>query len=302
MTLDLSNFRLQVPLAPFTWWKIGGSADYLIEPKSIDEAAAAWRKATKSGGPVTWLGGGSNVLIGDRGIRGFVLLSRSLNRVEEVIETDGRLQIVTQSGAFKSELVKIFLKHKLAPALFLCGIPGEVGGGVVMNAGVGEEIRPREFCEIVDWIEIIDPAQDFAVKRIGARDLKWSYRHSEGWQPGWIVRVAVSWPLKVEEDLMNRVRLATRNRVQRQPLELPSCGSVFRNPPGHKAGALIEKAGLKGYQVGAAQVSLKHANFIVNLGRATASDVRAVMDHVQTTVQTQFGVKLETEVRFLGEF
>lgn len=298
------ELKTNVPLAPRTWWKIGGPAQYLAEPSNVVELAEAMKLALENNWPVTVLGGGSNVLVSDAGIEGLTLVLSKLNTIESVRETDGRLEIVAQAGVNKADLTKIFLQHKLAPALFLCGLPGEVGGGVVMNAGVGEMITPREFVEIVHWIDVLLPTADGQVekKSISARDLHWGYRHCEGWQPGVIARVAVAWPLDQQPDLMDKVRQATKNRLARQPLEWPSCGSVFRNPRDGKAGALIEKSGLKGHAIGPAQVSEKHANFIINRGGATAKDVWALIQHIQTTVRDQQGVELTPEVRLLGQW
>ncbi len=248
--------------------------------------------------PVTILGGGTNVLVSDRGIRGLVVCMRKFVSVD-ADERDGRLIITASAGTPKSELVKIFTKWKLAPALFLCGLPGDVGGGIVMNAGVGENIVPREFVEITDWIEVF---REKSAIRFEKRDLFWRYRHSEGWQPGIVVRAQLSWPLEPDPEIGKKVKEATKQRLVKQPLNLPSCGSTFKNPPGNRSGALIDQAGLKGFQIGGAQVSPKHANFIVNLGGATAADVDAVIQHVRKTVKEKFQIALETEVRYLGEW
>ena len=287
-------------LAELTWWKIGGLADYIAFPKSINEVkdALAWAKSHSQ--PVTVLGAGSNVLISDQGIAGLVLCMRQMSGLQ-VLELEDQIKIECFAGTPKSDLVKVFLKHKLAPALFLCGLPGDVGGGIVMNAGVSEDIVPREFCEIVEWIEVVRDDLQNPI-RILKNELQWSYRTSQGWQPGVVVRAGISWPLQPEPEIMNLVKQATKARLQKQPLELPSCGSVFQNPPGNKAGALIEQAGLKGYRVGGAEVSTKHSNFIVNTGGATAADVDAIIRHVQATVQKKFDVSLKPEVKYLGRW
>jgi len=293
------EIREKVLLKDWAWWKIGGPADFFCLPESLDDLREALRFARQRALPVTILGGGTNVLISDAGVEGLVLCMRKLNGVE-TREEGGRISLEALAGTPKFELTKIFMKRKLAPALFLCGLPGDVGGGVVMNAGVAEAIEPREFCEIVDWFEVMDFSGD--VRRWLRSEVSWEYRHSQGWQPGVVVRVGVSWPLTVEETIPLRVREATKNRLARQPLDLPSCGSTFKNPPGFKAGALIEQVGLKGYTVGGAQVSPKHANFIVNTGGASAADVKQIIEHIQSVVKARFGVALETEVRVLGRW
>jgi UDP-N-acetylmuramate dehydrogenase len=298
------DIRAGVSLAPLTWWKIGGTADHFAEPSTIADLAEAMRIANQKQWPITVLGGGSNILVSDKGIAGLTLSLRNLCSIETVREIDGRLEIVALAGANKAEITKIFLQRKLAPALFLCGLPGEVGGGVVMNAGVGEMITPREFVEIVEWIEVLKPTEngDIEKRSFSGRELHWSYRHCEGWQPGVIARVALSWSLDPRQDVMEKVRLATKMRREKQPLEWPSCGSVFRNPPGGKAGALIEQSGLKGFSIGAAQISEKHANFIINRGGARAQDVMNLINHIQGVVRDKHGVELTPEVKFLGRW
>ncbi len=298
------ELRAQVSLASFTWWKIGGVADQVAEPQTVAELAEALELAFRNKWPVTVLGGGSNILVSDRGIEGLTILLRGLSAIESVEGRGGRLHVVALAGANKAELTKIFLSRKLAPALFLCGLPGEIGGGVVMNAGVGEMITPREFVEITDWIEVLRPLESGKIEKrsFSGRELKWTYRHCEGWQPGVISRVGLSWPIDPQADMMDKVRLANKNRLSRQPLEWPSCGSVFRNPPGGKSGALIEQSGLKGFQIGLAQISEKHANFIINRGGASAFDVRRLIEHVQATVLAKHGVELHPEVKFIGRW
>lgn len=285
-------------LNEWTFWKIGGPADFFCLPKTIEDLKEAVRFAELKNLAITILGGGTNVLVSDRGIRGLVICLQEFVQVESE-EKDGRLVVRATAGTPKSELTKIFLKNKLAPALFLCGLPGDVGGGVVMNAGVSEMISPREFVEITDWFEVLRGDE---IIRFQKTDINWHYRHSDGWQPGIVVRAQLSWPLNPDAEIGRKVKDATKNRLSKQPLNLPSCGSTFKNPPGHKAGALIDQSGLKGFRIGGAEVSPKHANFIVNIGGAKAQDVDAIIRHVQKTVQDKFQVSLETEVRYLGEW
>jgi UDP-N-acetylmuramate dehydrogenase len=286
-------------LASFTSWNVGGPAEHFCTPVALEELVEAYHWAHTHKLPVTVLGGGTNVLVSDEGVDGFVIGLSKFGGTQ-VRELDGRLHISAFAGTAKSEILKIFLKYKLAPALFLAGLPGDVGGGVVMNAGVAEDFKPREFMELVDWIEIIRPSEK--IKRIDKKDLKVAYRHCEGWQPGIIVRVHMSWPLEPQEGILEKVKEANKTRLQKQPLDLPSCGSVFRNPEGGKAGALIEQCGLKGFKIGGAQVSTKHANFIVNTGDASARDIHKVIEHVKHTVKAEKGVSLQTEVVYLGKW
>jgi UDP-N-acetylmuramate dehydrogenase len=289
-----------VALKDYAWWKIGGPADFFCLPKSPGEVREAVEFASTKGLPLTILGGGTNVLISDAGVEGLVICMRKLSGVT-LSEEEGLFRIDALAGTPKSELTKHFLKRKLAPALFLCGLPGDVGGGVVMNAGVGEMIAPREFVEIVEWVEFLD-LRSGAIKRKTRDELQWTYRHSTGWEPGIVVRAGIAWPLEPDVDIPKKVTDASKVRRSKQPLELPSCGSTFKNPKDHKAGALIEQSGMKGFRIGGAEVSPKHANFIVNTGGATAKDVDGIIRAVKAKVKERFDVELETEVRYLGRW
>ena len=313
------------PLAPLTSWLVGGRADFLALPTNETELRQAVAWANKKSLPLTLLGGGTNVLVSDRGVRGLTIGLRKLTEITAARAAD-RFHITCLAGTSKSELLKFFLKERLEPALFLAGIPGDVGGGVAMNAGIGEQVTPREFVEIVDWIEVLglsaqEPnaqsgkmsrgpletdASALALTRFTAQQLQWAYRHSGGWQPGIIVRVGLSWPLTPSTDILKRVKEANLLRLSKQPLDLPSCGSVFINPELDgvklKSGQLIETAGLKGFKIGGAQVSNKHANFIVNTGAATATDIHQVIEAVKEVVAKKHGVQLRTEVVYLGEW
>lgn len=293
------TIQQNVRLAPYTSWQVGGNAEHFCLPTTLEEIQSAQTWAQQNGVSVTILGGGSNVLISDQGIQGLTICLKNFSGTE-IREESGHLKIIAKSGTSKSELLKIFLKHQLAPALFLAGIPGDVGGGIVMNAGVAEMFKPREFVELTEWIEVLRP--DNKVEKIDAKKLKWVYRHTDGWQPGIITAVGLSWPLQKDPTVLTQVRDANKIRLSKQPLDMPSCGSVFKNPEGHKAAQLTDSCGLKGFTVGGAQVSKKHANFIVNIGDAKASEIWQVIQHVQKTVKEKTGVQLTTEVVRLGSW
>lgn len=293
-----------VRLSSYSSWLVGGDAEYFSEPRDLSELQTVLKWARSKNQEITILSGGTNVLISDHGVSGLVIALKKMSFLE-ARELDGRLVIECLAGTSKSELLKVFLKHRLEPALFLAGLPGDVGGGVAMNAGIGELTTPREFVEIVDWIEVMrwsDSARDFEVRRFMKSDLDWSYRHCEGWRPGVMTRVGLSWPLEPQADILARVKQANQIRLTKQPLDMPSCGSVFVNPPGGKSGQLIESCGLKGFSIGGAQVSKKHANFIVNTGGAKAADIHGVIEHVRTTVREHTGFELKTEVVRLGRW
>jgi UDP-N-acetylmuramate dehydrogenase len=305
------KIQSEIPLAPMTSWRVGGPAEFLAEPVSMDELKEAMNWARANSHEITVLSGGTNVLVSDNGVRGLVIALHKLSgaQTRESVHADGRtyLEIGCLAGTSKSELLKIFLKYKLAPALFLAGIPGDVGGGVAMNAGIGEMWTPREFVELVEWIEVLRFSKSASsgepqLVRIAAHDLQWSYRHCNGWQPGIIARVGLAWPLEPQDDILARVRSANQVRASKQPLDQPSCGSVFINPAGAKSGQLIEQLGLKGFTIGGAKVSEKHANFIVNMGFATACDIHSVILEVQRRARAERGVELKTEVVYLGNW
>lgn len=296
MSLNILN---NVNLAQYTSWLIGGDADHFCLPTTIDELREALIYAKQKSLPITILGGGSNVLISDKGIRGLTIGLRRFSEISTEIR-DGRMYINCLSGTGKSELLKVFLKNQMGPALFLAGLPGDVGGGVVMNAGVAEMFTPREFMEMVDSIEVMTAEGE--IKELQKNDLKISYRHTDGWQPHIVTRVKLSWPYERNPEILTQVREANKIRLSKQPLDMPSCGSVFKNPEGHKVAQLIDQCGLKGYRIGGAQVSTKHANFIVNVEDAKASDVWALIQHVQKTVKEQKNVDISTEVIRLGEW
>lgn len=282
-------------------WKIGGEAEFYCSPNSIDECIEAHEWAKEKDLKVTYLGLGSNVLISDDGIEGLVISSRKLKKIEvtEHPEED-LLRITCLAGNWKMELLRTFLKYQLPPALMFAGIPGDIGGGIAMNAGISEKIEPREFVEVTEWIEVL---RDGEIHRYENEVLDWSYRHCNGWQPGMIVRAGFAWPLsKVDPDIKIKVKEANQRRLTKQPLDMPSCGSVFVNPLPHHSGKLIQDAGLKGHTIGGAQISEKHANFIVNIGDAKASDVKQLIELAQSTIKEKNNIDLKTEVRFLGRW
>ncbi len=289
------------PLRQLNTWLVGGAAEHICFPESENDIRFVLEYAHSHKLKVTVLSGGSNVLVADKGISGLVINLRQYSGFISI--QDGEFyEVAVKAGTSKSEILKFYLKRKLDPAIFLAGIPGDVGGGVVMNAGVSEAIQPREFTEIVDWIDVISLEPPFKTRRYAHRELTWSYRHCEGWRPGIISMVGLKCPNRENNSVIEIVRQANRIRLQKQPLDMPSCGSVFVNPPGHKAAQLIDSCGLKGFQIGGAQVSTKHANFIVNTGTATAVDISDVIVHVQKVVMENTQVALTTEVIRLGEW
>ena len=286
-------------LAPYTSWLIGGPAEHFVLPQDYEELTQAVAYAKENKLAITVLGGGSNVLVSDLGVKGMVICLQKFSGISYLL-SDNRIQIEALAGTGKNELLKIFLKHQLTPALFLAGLPGDVGGGVVMNAGVAEAFHPREFMELVDQIEVM--TLDGELKIFKNSDLHVEYRHTTGFQPHIVTKIFMSWPYEQHPEIITQVRDANKVRLSKQPLDKPSCGSVFKNPPGHKVAQLIDQCGLKGTRVGDAEVSTKHANFIVNTGHASATHTWELIQLVKNTVKEKTNIEIQTEVLRLGNW
>jgi UDP-N-acetylmuramate dehydrogenase len=283
--------KLDEPLKRYTAWKIGGPADALLEPANTDELIEAIKKAREHGIPVTVLGGGTNVLIRDGGIRGLTIrLAKSLKGVE--IEGS---HVVADAGALYPVLANSTAGRALAGLEFATGIPGTVGGAVYMNAGAyGSETK-----EVLDWADVY---QDGAVVRMENAALKLSYRRSILHDhPDWVVlRAGYTLAPGDPVELKARIKEFRTQRMNGSP-NRPSCGSTFKRPPGDFPGRVIEAAGLKGTRVGQVEVSPVHANYFVNLGGATSQEALELMVLVREKVREKLGVELEPEVRVLGE-
>ena len=294
------EIQKQVSLKQFTGWKVGGQAQYFCAPKNLDELKQGCLFGREKNLPINILSGGTNSLISDQGIPGLVIHLKHLQGFK-VIKDKNHIQILSLSGTSKSQIFKVFSELKLAPALFLCGLPGDIGGGVVMNAGVSYDVHPYEFSQIVEFIEVFS-FKDHQLKTFKKEDLKWRYRACTGWEEGIIYRISLKQANTMLKDFHQQLRHINRKRLASQPLNHPTCGSVFKNPPNNKAGKLIEESGLKGFQQGGAEISKKHANFIINKGLATALDIHHIICHVQKTVKNKFNIQLEPEVRYMGEW
>lgn len=282
--------RQDQPMDRYTSFRIGGPADVVFQPETAQEIIMAQVLAAEDDVPVTVVGCGSNLLVSDDGIRGLVIL---LGKPFSQIEVQGNV-IHAQAGARMSALANAALANGLTGLEFASGIPGSVGGGVYMNAGA----YGGQLSDVIVEVEMI---RDGMVVRVPAEEMDFGYRHSAAMDEGGLI-VGATFALQSGDPAEIRAKMDDLNgrRRDKQPLEYPSAGSVFKRPEGYFAGALIEQAGLKGCRIGGAEVSEKHAGFIVNRGGATAQDVCDLVAHVQKTVQEQFGVWLETEIRFLG--
>ena len=280
-------------LSRYTTMRVGGPADVLVNINSANEIAIALRAARDAGVPATIIGNGSNLLVRDGGIRGLVIrIAGSFAGIEQ----DGSILRV-QSGAILPAVATYAKEHGLGGMAPLSGIPGTIGGAVIMNAGA----YGGEMSQIVTRVDAITIADGKPVTFEDV-DLGFSYRHSAMMDAGVIVTgVTLELTPEAPEAIAAKTQELLAARREKQPLEFPSAGSTFKRPVGYFAAKLIDDAGLRGLSVGDAQVSEKHAGFIINRGSASASDVLNLMDEVTRRVQDQFGVTLEPEVRILGE-
>ena len=239
------------------------------------------------------------MLISDEGVEGLVISTEKLSCMDFKTEGD-ILKIRAEAGVLKSMLMAVFRRYRLAPALFLSGLPGDVGGGVVMNAGIGgQDIEPKEFSQIVHSFEVMTSQ---GLKSYSHKDVTWGYRYTKGWDKGLFTGLYFHWPLEPVKDLNEQIKKLLKKRRASQPLSEASCGSVFKNPYPQYAGKLIEDSGLKGREKGDAFISEKHGNFIINRGRAKAKDIDDLIKFVQQAVKEKYGVSLEREVHYLGRW
>lgn len=280
------------PMSRHTTFKIGGPADFLVLPATIAEVAAILDLSKEYGIPVVTLGNGSNVLVLDGGIRGLAL---KFGKDMGYIKHDGTV-IIAGAGAMLASVSRYAADQKLTGLEFAVGIPGSVGGAVFMNAGAYE----GEMSCVVSAVSSV--CENGKIQRFNKEESKFAYRHSVFQDNGCII-CEVELQLQLGDPIAIRSKMTEyiNRRQTKQPVEMPSAGSTFKRPPGYYAGTLIDQAGLKGLTVGGAQVSTKHAGFIVNAGGATAHDVLTLIKEVQRRVHEAFGVDLQPEVRILGE-
>lgn len=286
-------YRKNEPMGLHTSFRIGGPADVYAEPENEDELRELLSVADGSGMDRIVIGRGSNLLVGDKGYRGMVIcLGPAFGEIR--VRED---RIYAMAGATLSAVANAAKEHGLQGMEFASGIPGSVGGALVMNAGAyGGEMK--DVLETADILEM-----DGSLCRVAAEELELGYRSSNIASLGRTVlgaefRLTPGDP----EEIFAKMQELNARRKEKQPLEYPSAGSAFKRPEGHFAGKLIEDAGLKGFRVGGAEVSAKHAGFVVNVQNATAADVRELLSRVQETVFQKSGVMLEPEIRFVGEF
>ena len=280
------------PMAKHTSFHIGGPADLMAQPQSEAELQSLLAKAAAANISVTLVGNGSNLLVRDKGIRGLVI---KLGNMLREINAQGNV-ITFGSGVSLALASKKAAELGLSGLEFAVGIPGSIGGAVYMNAGAYD----GEMAKVVKSVRVMDMAGN--VSELQASELDFGYRHTALQGSGKIVTsVTVELAVGDKQAIAEKMADFSNRRITKQPLELPSAGSMFKRPPGYFAGTLIDQTGLKGYTVGGAQVSTKHAGFVVNIGGATAADVLQLISDVQEKVFSAHGVRLEPEVLVLGE-
>ena len=287
-----SGIFMEEPMKKHTTFRVGGPADVLVQPDETALAAilALCRQYHVS---YSFIGNGSNLLVGDKGIRGVVI---EMTDPMGNIEVDGT-KITAQAGAMLSKIANTAASNGLGGMEFAAGIPGSMGGAVTMNAGAyGGEMK-----DVIQQVTVLTP--ECEQKVLSREELDLSYRHSCIPKNHFLVLEAeLSLTPAPEQEIRAKMAELREKRVEKQPLEYPSAGSTFKRPEGYFAGKLIMDAGLRGYAVGDAQVSEKHCGFVINRGNATAAEILQLMKDVQERVKKQSGVTLEPEVKMIGEF
>ncbi len=280
------------PMSLHTTFRVGGPADIFVKPSSLDEVLISIDILKKYGVPTVILGKGSNILVGDKGIRGAVV---QLSALFSEIKVEGEV-VTASAGAALGSVASVCLENSLTGFEFAGGIPGSVGGGICMNAGAyGGELK-----DIITSVKVLKNGE---ILTLTNEECGFGYRTSRIMQEGMLVLEA-EFKLKEgnPEEIAEKMGELSKRRSEKQPLEYPSAGSTFKRPEGYFAGKLIEDSGLRGFMKGGAQISEKHCGFIINKDGASAEDITELIKHTQDTVFEKFHVKLEPEVRLIGEF
>ena len=291
--IDEKRIYTDEPMKKHTTFRVGGNADFFVIPKTVEEVKQTIMLCVEQDMPYYILGNGSNLLVGDKGYRGVVIqIYKEMNN----IFVDGQ-KIKVQAGALLSKIGSVALEAGLTGFEFAAGIPGTMGGAVVMNAGAyGGEMK-----DVLEEVTVLTKEGEVLI--LSKEQLDMGYRTSVVAKMDYIVlKATIALELGDRDAIKARMDELKVQRTTKQPLEFPSAGSTFKRPEGYFAGKLIQDAGLRGFQVGGAQVSEKHCGFVINKGDATAADIVELMKQVSERVKEKFGVELEPEVKRLGEF
>ena len=289
--LDPKNVKIDEALSLHTMTRMGGFADLFVTPETEDQAAFVVQYAHKNKIPLLLIGNGSNMVVRDGGVRGIVLRLEKLNKI-----TINGNRVIAECGADIIDVSRAVAKESLSGLEFACGIPGSIGGAMAMNAGAyGGEIQ-----DVIYQSTVLTPSGEKLI--LSKEDLELGYRKSIVTKKGYYV-LSSEFELQkgIQEEIDAKIADLTFQRESKQPLEYPSAGSVFKRPPGYFAGKLIQDSGLQGKGFGGAEVSMKHAGFIVNKNNATATDYINTIEMVKKAVKENFGVELELEVKIVGE-
>lgn len=285
------NICLQESMASHTTFRIGGLADCFVQLENTEQLIKVQKYLSQVGMPFFILGNGSNLLVSDAGFRGVIL---QIGSKMSKVTVEGNV-IVAQAGASMAQIARTAMEHELAGMEFASGIPGTIGGGVVMNAGA----YGGELSQIVTQVNVVNSEGE--IMELDNETMEFGYRTSTiRNNPFTVTEVILRLEKGDRQQIRERMEELAARRREKQPLEYPSAGSTFKRPAGYYAGQLIMEAGLRGFQCGGAKVSDKHCGFVINTGNATAEDVRTLIREIQTRVKDQFNVNLETEVLFLG--
>ncbi|MBI5184237.1 MAG: UDP-N-acetylmuramate dehydrogenase [Nitrospinae bacterium] len=289
------RFKANEPLAPYTSFKVGGKADLMLWAEDDGQLRRSLEFAGEKGLPARVIGRGSNILVSDQGIRGVVILLDGNYRKKTLLKNGEKSkEIEAGAGVVLSGLAAFALKHGLTGMECLAGIPGTLGGALLMNAGAGG----REIASLVESVRVMD--MEGRARNLSREEIKFGYRWSSLRDMGIILGAKLKLAAGEAGEILKKMKEHLQWRKNSQPLEFPSAGSVFKNPPGDCAGRLIESAGLKGTRAGGAEISRKHANFIVNTGGARASDIQELIDMARKKVMEKFGINLELEIQIMN--
>ncbi len=287
-------------LRAHTSFRVGGPADLLFFPADPDDLRSGLRLARSLGLPVFVMGRGTNLLVRDGGIRGLVVNLGDLNRIEggeipHQAAPGTPVSLTSLGGTPLSRVINFAVRPGLSGLEWAAGIPGSVGGAIAMNAGA----HGHSMGEVVQWVDLVDAEGN--EERVPADRIRFGYRSTSFPRPGLVVTAGLELLVRTEQEVLAETKRCLEEHKRRLPFGWANAGSVFKNPPGDFAGRLIEAAGLKGTRIGGAEVSVKHANVIVNIGQATAADIQGLVETVIVRVQRDFGVRLESEIQIVGE-
>lgn len=285
-----SELRYEVPLAEYTSWRVGGCVKCLYRPEDKEDLIA-FLASLPDDEPLLWIGHGSNLLVRDGGFPGTAILTRG---TLDELELSAPHSIRAQCGVSCAKLARFAARAGLTGAEFLAGIPGTLGGALALNAGA----FGGNTWALISAVETVD--RNGIVRQRLPQDFSINYRDVRGPEGEWFLEATLNLAPSAADVAQERIRVCLEQRAATQPIGIPSAGSTFRNPPGDYAGRLIESIGLKGLRFGGAEISKKHANFILNVGSATASDIETLIEKIQIDVEKSLGIRLIPEVKIVG--